>query len=85
MTIDRASNRVAPEPIGRGILFLTLWMLACVGVAVAVDVILGPSSRRYMRGLAQGAVGIGGFIILKLTWTPTASRAKETPKDDPPA
>lgn len=53
-------------------------MLACAGVVAALDAIYGPSTRRYIGPLFLGAVGIGGFIILKLTWTSTGSRAKQT-------
>ena len=77
MTIDRASSRVAEGSFGRAMLFATLWMLACAAVVVAMDMILGPSSRRYAGGPFVWVGLIGGIVIARLTWTPNASRAKE--------
>jgi protein-S-isoprenylcysteine O-methyltransferase Ste14 len=84
MTIDRASSRVAEGAFGRAMLFATLWMLACAAVAVAMDVTLGPSSRRYTGGLFVWVGLIGGLVIARLAWTRNASRAKQA-GEAPPA
>ncbi|WP_337176903.1 hypothetical protein [Paludisphaera sp.] len=83
MAIDHASNPAAEGSFGRAMLFVTLWLLACAAVVVALDVILGPSSRRYAGGAFVWVGLLGGFVIARLAWTPTGTRAKETPKDDP--
>lgn len=83
MAIDHESNLAAEGACGRAMLFVTLWILACAAVVVAVDLILGPSSRRYAGGAFVWVGLLGGFVIARLTRTPTGIRAKQAPKEDP--